>query len=118
MMRRLICSILLSVIALPASAEGFSQISHERDFMSILEGRKLTRMGIHLDVTSDGKIIGRAFGRDVTGAWTWREGYFCRDLYWGSRDLGANCQAVRVQGDTIRFVSDKGAGRFADLKLK
>jgi hypothetical protein len=33
-------------------------------------------------------------------------------------DLGPNCQAVRVQGNTLRFISDLGAGQFADLNLK
>lgn len=106
-----------ALIALPVHAEGFSKVSDKQAFVSLVDGRKLTRAGIKIDVTPDGQIRGRAFGRDVTGAWSWQSGFFCRDLYWGSRDLGANCQAVTVQGDTIRFTSDQGAGEFADLKL-
>lgn len=117
-MRMMMTILFLGLAALPVHAEGFSQISDKNDFVSVVDGRKLTRIGIHLDVTPDGKIIGRAFGRDVTGAWTWKSGFFCRDLYWGSRDLGANCQAVRISGDTIRFISDQGSGDFADLKLR
>jgi hypothetical protein len=116
-MRKLITSIVVALFALPVHAEGFNPVSDEQAFVSLVDGRKLTRVGIHLDVTPDGKIKGRAFGRDVTGAWTWKSGYFCRDLYWGSRDLGPNCQAVAVQGDTIRFTSDQGKGDFADLRL-
>lgn len=117
-MRRLLSIFLVLVWALPAAADEFDQISSEQAFVSLVEGRKLVRFGIDLDVTSEGKIVGRAFGREVTGQWDWKSGYFCRDLYWGSRDLGANCQAVRVQGDTIRFVSDQGTGRHADLRLR
>ena len=117
-MRHLFAAFVVSLLAIPAHAEGFNLISDKKSFVSIVDGRKLTRLGIKLDVTSDGQIIGRAFGRSVTGAWTWNSGYFCRDLYWGQRDLGANCQAVRVQGNTIRFISDRGTGEFADLVLR
>lgn len=99
-------------------AEGFAPVTKRDRFVSLIEGRDLTRFGITLNVTSDGQIKGRAFGRDVTGAWRWNGDYFCRDLYWGSMDLGPNCQAVRVQGNTLRFISDQGAGQFADLSLR
>lgn len=112
-------SLALGLMADPAPAsEAFTQIRDKDTFVKTVSGRKLTRMGIKLDVTPDGQIIGRAFGRPVTGAWSWRSGYFCRDLYWGDRDLGPNCQAVRVQGQTVRFISDRGAGQYADLELR
>jgi len=117
-MYRLIPVLLLGLMAAPGHAEGFSHIGDRNAFVSLLEGRQLTRTGIKLDVTPDGQIKGRAFGRDVTGAWRWQAGYFCRDLFWGKRDLGPNCQAVKVQGRTVRFISDRGAGEFADLILK
>ncbi|MBZ8117859.1 dihydrodipicolinate reductase [Roseovarius sp. LXJ103] len=123
-MRHLISLCIAAVIALPltfstpAAAQDFSTVQQEDSFVSLVDGRKLTRFGINLDVTPDGRIIGRAFGRDVTGAWNWDAGYFCRDLFWGARDLGANCQMVKIQGNTIRFISDKGTGQFADLLLK
>ena len=105
-------------LAAPAKADGFAKISDRNAFVSAVKDRALTRFGIRLSVTPDGAITGRAFGRDVRGAWRWRSGYFCRDLYWGDRDLGPNCQQVEIQGRTIRFTSDRGAGEFADLVLK
>lgn len=117
-MKHAFALVLLMGLAAPAGAEGFSQISEKGTFVSLVEGRQLSRMGIKLDVTRDGRIKGRAFGRDVTGAWQWQAGYFCRDLYWGQMDLGPNCQAVKVQGRTMRFISDRGTGRYADLQLR
>lgn len=117
-MKRAVALVLAMALAPPASAEGFSQISEKGAFVSLVEGRELTRFGIKLDVTRDGRIKGRAFGRDVTGAWRWKSGYFCRDLYWGQMDLGPNCQAVKVRGQTMRFISDRGTGQFADLQLR
>ncbi|WP_371225190.1 dihydrodipicolinate reductase [Roseovarius sp. 2305UL8-3] len=121
-MRKLVAffslALLATPISSPATADSFSQISDKQAFVSLVDGRKLTRFGIKLDVTPDGQIKGNAFGRSVTGAWTWKSGYFCRDLYWGKRDLGPNCQAVKVQGNTMRFISDQGTGEFADLVLR
>lgn len=116
-MRFFIFIINLLVVPMAAQAE-FAPVSERARFVSLVEGRELARFGIRLEVTSDGRIRGRAFGRDVSGAWRWAEGYFCRDLYWGSMELGANCQAVRTRGDTLRFISDQGAGRYADLYLR
>ncbi|SLN19578.1 hypothetical protein PEL8287_00802 [Roseovarius litorisediminis] len=117
-MRKFILLLLILMMAAPAFAEGFAQIKNRDAFVSLVDGRKLTRLGIHLDVMPDGRIEGRAFGRDVSGAWQWKSGYFCRDLYWGSRDLGPNCQAVEIQGKTLRFISDRGQGDHADLILR
>ena len=66
-----------------------------------------------------GRVIeGRAFGTPVSGAWNWSDGYFCRDLYYGERDLGSNCQQVAIRDNTIRFTSDFGNGDYADLRLR
>jgi len=111
--------VLLGLLAAPMAAQAeFAQVSERERFVSLIEGRDLTRFGIRLVVTPDGQIQGRAFGRDVTGAWRWTQGYFCRDLYWGHMELGANCQAVRQRGNTLRFISDQGNGRHADLYLR
>ncbi len=117
-MLRLIPVLICLGLAIPAGAEGFDPVQERDTFVSLVEGRKLTRFGIKLTVTRDGEIRGRAFGRAVTGAWNWRGGYFCRDLYWGSRALAPNCQAVKRQGRTLRFISDRGTGRYADLTLR
>lgn len=104
--------------AAPAAANEFRMITEQTEFVSQIASRDLRRFGIRLEVSPDGGISGSAFGRDVTGAWNWRGGYFCRDLYFGGEDLGPNCQAVLVSGDTVRFVADQGAGDFADFRLR
>ena len=114
-------TVLASIVALgcgPALAEEFDQIDEKSEFLSVVANKNLTRFGINVMVTPSGQIQGNAFGRPVTGAWQWKSGYFCRDLYWGQRNLGPNCQAVRVQGSTVRFISDQGSGEYADLRLQ
>ncbi len=100
-----------------AGAEEFQTVREKDTFLSVVTNRPLKRFGITLTVTPSGEITGRAFGTPVSGAWRWENGYFCRDLYYGDRDLGPNCQLVLVNGDTVRFVADQGAGQYADLRL-
>ncbi|MFW5641492.1 MAG: dihydrodipicolinate reductase [Roseicyclus sp.] len=104
--------------ATAAASEQFSTVSSRDGFVALVQGRELQRFGIRLNVTPDGEIAGRAFGTPVTGRWDWEDGYFCRDLFYGERDLGFNCQLVQVNGDTMRFTADQGAGQFADLTLR
>lgn len=108
---------LMSVSTAPAAQE-FQTVREEAQFVSLVSGKELTRFGISLTVTPEGQIRGRAFGRPVTGDWQWTDGYFCRTLFYGERDLGPNCQEVKVQGETLRFTSDKGQGIYADLTLE
>ncbi len=117
-MRTICLALLMCLMAVPASAEGFERVGEKSGFISLVKDRKLTRLGIRLRVGDDGKISGRAFGQRVTGDWRWQEGYFCRDLVVGDDELGANCQMVQVRGNTLRFTSDRGEGIYADLRLK
>ena len=117
-MRFAILAAVTALVAAPVSADGFAKISKRSDFVSLIEGRDLKRFGIKLNVTPGGQISGKAFGTEVVGAWRWQQGYFCRDLYWGSRDLGPNCQVVKVQDGTVRFIADQGRGDYADFALR
>lgn len=112
------CALSAALIAAPVMAQAFEQIQTREAFIEATSGRDMTRFGIKVAVTPSGDIQGRAFGYPVTGDWQWQDGYFCRDLFWGGDPLGANCQAVRINGNTIRFVSDQGTGRSADLTLR
>lgn len=118
---RLTASAVLATIMFVISASSalaFQTVREQATFVDIVQGKQLTRFGIRLTVTPDGGIRGRAFGREVTGNWQWSNGYFCRSLFYGERDLGPNCQEVKVNGNTVRFTSDRGEGIYADLELK
>lgn len=101
-----------------AAASEFRLVTDRDEFVSIVDGRQLTRFGIRLQVDTAGDISGRGFGHDVWGQWQWDGRFFCRDLGYGNTDLGHNCQAVAVRGDTIRFVADQGQGDYADFRLR
>jgi len=117
MYRSIIIAIALAIAA-PALAEEFSIVTSRDAFVALVKGREINRFGIRLTVTPEGQIAGRAFGGKVTGAWDWNGGYFCRDLFYAGNDLGFNCQLVQVDGDRIRFTSDRGTGMYADMRLR
>lgn len=109
----------LTFLASPVIADGFQRVDGLDRFLSVVKDRDLTRLGIRVQVTDRGQIVGRAFGRKVSGAWKWRDGFFCRDLYWGGSELDlGNCQLVEVKGSMVRFTSDRGTGDYADLRLR
>lgn len=101
-----------------AAAESVTRVESRESFVALISGRELKRFGITLIVTPDGDISGRAFGKEVTGAWNWDGGYFCRDLAFGGEALEYNCQVVEKRGDALRFIADKGQGDHADLRLR
>lgn len=109
--------VLFFLIASPIIANE-TTISERPDFENLVKDKKLERFLISLSVTGDGKIEGSAAGRDVSGDWNWIDGYFCRTLMWGERELKYNCQKVTFDGRRLRFISDRGAGQSASFALR
>ena len=110
--------VILIPLAAPAMAEGYARVTDRGAFVDLVGGRKLTSLAVTLEVSPSGSIGGRAFGRDVTGEWTWEDGYFCRIMQAGDRKFARNCQVVQNIGDRVRFTADKGQGVTADLRLR
>lgn len=96
----------------------FQKVESKSVFVSTINGKTLTRPLVKLQVTPSGSISGTGAVWDVTGEWSWRDGFFCRSLNWGGDDLGYNCQEVAVTGSKIRFTSDKGTGQSAEFSLR
>lgn len=115
----IICATALAMgTAGPLRADDFDRVESRDEFVQLVAGRALTRFGITLNVTPEGEIDGRAFGKRVTGAWRWDGGYFCRDLAFGTESLGPNCQVVEKRGEVLRFTADEGKGDQAELRLR
>ena len=108
---------LIFAAATPAMAE-FEKVSDQSTFLSLVAGKELKRPFVQLEVTPEGGINGRGAAWTVEGNWTWKDGYFCRDLFWGGDALGYNCQEVQAAGDRIRFTSDRGEGDSAEFTIR
>ncbi|MCE0506051.1 MULTISPECIES: dihydrodipicolinate reductase [unclassified Roseivivax] len=112
----LIPSLILALM-LPAAAAA-ERVDTRAEFLSAVEGKRLVRPLVNLQVLSNGGIAGNGAAWDVTGNWTWQDGFFCRDLNWGGDDLGYNCQLVELDANRITFTADRGAGRSEGFTLK
>ncbi len=110
------CAALIGFVA-PAFAE-FQQVTSRDDFMALVTGKTLTRPLVSIEVLPDGRIAGKGAAWEVTGKWSWENGYLCRTLVWGGDDLGYNCQEVKTNGSQLRITSDKGTGDSADFRLR
>ena len=117
MLRPILLSLAIA-LPLPALAEGLTRITDAETFISTVQNRDLTSMAVRLNIIPDGTIAGRAFGLQVTGTWTWDNGYFCRTLDTATQDFPLNCQLVETDSTTIRFTADKGTGDVANLRIK
>jgi len=119
-MLRILALSILSMVSLPAAALAFDRVSDRDTFLNIVAGKdlRIPLYGLTLNVRDDGTIAGRAAGWDVTGSWSWQDGYFCRDMDWSGYEIDYNCQLVEVNGDRIRFTVDQGNGDDAVLRIR
>ena len=116
-MRMTTLAAVATVAAGPALAD-LVKVDDQQEFVQLVAGKTLTRPFVKLNVTPDGQIAGRGARWDVEGTWSWQNGYFCRDLFWGGDEIGYNCQEVGMSNGRIRFTSDKGTGQSADFRIR
>ena len=117
-MHRLTLTILASLIPTFLAAQEI--VINRSDFVAAVGSNTLEipLLRVQLHVLDDGQITGTALGLKVTGEWDWKEGFFCRRMNWGERNLEYNCQQVTRDGKTLIFTSDKGTGRSAKFSLR
>lgn len=119
MLRAFTASLAL-IIAVPNAAFAFERISDRNAFVDAVGGKdlRISLYGLTLNVEPDGTIEGKAMGWDISGSWSWENGFFCRDMDWSGRSIEYNCQLVERDGDRIRFTVDQGAGDDAVLRIR
>ena len=118
MMFMRICLTFLSIAPMPmAGTADPAVVTKTQRFIELVTSKTLRRPLNRLQVSANGTISGAGAFQKASGNWTWQDGYFCRSLRWGRSDLPYNCQQVIVDGDSLRFTSDRGAGDSAAFKL-
>lgn len=115
---RVVLIALIATFASPAMAEDYARVTDRGAFVNLVSSKSLTSLGVSLTVSPSGSISGRAFGRAVTGDWSWSGGYFCRTMKAGDKVFARNCQLVQQKGNRVRFIADKGSGQTADLRIR
>ena len=120
-MLRLLFVLSLMAAPLSATANDFEPVREEGKFLDLVKDRVL-RIGLYnlsLNVLPDGSIKGSALGWEITGKWSWKDGYFCREMDWSGTPIEYNCQLVEAQGgEKVRFTVDRGAGDSAVFRLR
>ena len=120
-MPHLVATLLLAASALPAFADSFQPVTEKASFVDLVQNREL-RIGLYdlsINVLPDGRIAGSALGWDITGNWTWKDGYFCREMDWSGTPISYNCQLVEADGaEKMRFTVDQGKGDSATFRLR
>lgn len=105
MRRLLMCLALLSLLPVAASAQ--SRISDQDTFMSLVDGRTLTRPLVRLQVRGDGTVTGLATAQDVSGSWRWQGANFCWEFTLNGQPYQDNiCLVVVQDGDRLQFSED------------
>jgi hypothetical protein len=120
-MFRAIATALLFAAPVAAVANEFQPVKDKGDFLALVKDRVL-RIGLYdlsLNVLPDGRIEGSALGWGITGTWSWKDGYFCREMDWSGMEIAYNCQLVEANGaERLRFTVDRGAGDSATFRLR
>ena len=116
-MRIFYLSFLLNLMVV--SAQAGERIFDRSTLLDVVSEKVLILrlFGIKLKIMEDGRIEGKAMGRDVVGDWEWQDGFFCRSMFWGERDIGYNCQEVSINNKKIKFISDRGLGASAKFLI-
>ena len=122
MLRQIALLCILTLAAPPlAAAEDFKPVKDKDRFLDLIKDREL-RIGLYnlsINVLPDGRIDGSAMGWGITGQWTWKDGYFCREMDWSGMEIDYNCQLVEAQGaEKLRFTVDQGKGDSATFRLR
>lgn len=120
-MLRLAAALVVLIAAGPAVAEPFEPVKEKDLFLDLIRDREL-RIGLYdlsLNLRPDGRIDGSAMGWKITGNWSWKDGYFCRELDWSGTPISYNCQLVEARGTkSLRFTVDQGKGDSATFRLR
>ncbi|MGI3166532.1 dihydrodipicolinate reductase [Pseudooceanicola sp. 200-1SW] len=98
----------LALLAPPAAAQEPQEITTRHDFTALVDGARLTALGVTLRIRSDGRIRGEMLGTDVSGRWHWRDSMFCHRLGWGDRGKTESCQSVTLISRILRFTGPEG----------
>lgn len=105
-----IFAVFASTFLLGACAEGTQQSAAPTDPLSnALSGKTIVSENFQASLGSNGSFNGKATnGMIFKGAWTVRDGQFCRTLTEPKPFVGTECQNAELGDGTVTLVTQRG----------
>jgi len=105
-------AITATMIAGPALADDFKRIRKEADFRSLVVGKTISAGSGYLTLHADGRLTGAGSQGALIGNWKWSRKFFCRNLNIGGKNIGSDCQVVKMakDGKSVMFIRQMGKG--------
>ncbi|QBF30421.1 hypothetical protein [Thalassococcus sp. S3] len=90
----------------------FKRVTTEADYRALVAGKTVVTDTSTVTILKNGKLRGTVTsnGAKISGAWAWRDGFWCRSVTVAGNDAGTDCQLVEVDGTRIRGTRDRGRG--------
>lgn len=107
---------LLNSIGMPDFVRIFTEQEYLDQVVGIRQGRSDSdNWSIS---NTDGTLGGNFDGTDVTGTWTWENGFFCREGMLGDFEIEYDCQIIEINGNTMRGTTKQGSGPTVEVILE
>lgn len=108
---------LMTAIPTDVAAQG-KRIASEAEFTKAVVGKRLLfgTDGDWFRIQKNGKIRGNFGGKQTTGVWEWRDGFWCRTLTKPRQDT--DCQTWEAVNGGFKVSRDRGKGRSFVYTLK
>ncbi len=90
-------------------AQDFKPIKTEAEFQKLVVGKRMYLDENYVTVKKNGSVEGKFGGKQLKGAWEWRDEYWCRTLTTHSKNT--DCQTWSVSGNQFRVARDRGKGK-------
>ena len=97
--------------AAEAVALDYRAVKRQGEFTEAVVNKTITADWGWIRLSPGGQITGEVNGAPVRGAWSWENGYYCREYAYGDTTLAHNCQTIHISGRNLLLIRDKGKGR-------
>ena len=106
------------LFAVPGAFSGGKTIETEKEFRALLVGKRLVdHRGDWAMLNADDTIDGVFEGEKLTGSWSWKDRYLCRDAKLGDRDF-KDCQVWSVDGSIATVTRNEGKGASVEYRIE
>ena len=88
----------------------YEEVTDEQTFRAAVVERQLSWPGgFNVRFRADGVISGSFPAGELTGAWQWVDGHFCRSLKVGHRRIPRECLTIEIGDGRVRFRRENGS---------